>query len=360
MSKDAERELEGLFWPAPKRAHAKEPTGMKAALLLLTSSGANRAREARHNGAVAPGTLLRAELRAHLRRAPQVLVKITGGSRGMAGITAHIKYITHDGERELEDQDGNKYRGEAALDDLRQEWRDAGATLPWTGERKEAHHVLFQMPAGTDPNTVLDAVRAFARSEFDGHRYAMALHQHQSTPHVHVIVRTESDDGYRLNPRKADLHRWRMRFAHELRERGVEAAASRQRTRGYAQRHEHLWEKKLSAREQALRERALRARTFGRSVEADDLEARAEAVRRAPATRVRARGGDTDRQIAQARTRWDGVRTALAASSDADDRQLADETARFIRTEFDRAPTGLEHERHERHGHPDHENSRTR
>jgi integrase len=45
----------------------------------------------------------------------------------------------------------------------------------------------------------------------------MALHTHQANPHVHLLVRAESDLGVRLNPRKADLHEWRMEFAAELR-----------------------------------------------------------------------------------------------------------------------------------------------
>jgi hypothetical protein len=49
----------------------------------------------------------------------------------------------------------------------------------------------------------------------------MVLHDHQASPHVHVSVRAEGLDGTRLNPRKADLHRWRDTFAEKLRGWGV-------------------------------------------------------------------------------------------------------------------------------------------
>ncbi|WP_245288440.1 hypothetical protein [Bradyrhizobium sp. WSM4349] len=41
-----------------------------------------------------------------------------------------------------------------------------------------------------------------------------------------------SNDGKRLNPRKADLQAWRERFAGELRLRGIAAEATPRRTRG--------------------------------------------------------------------------------------------------------------------------------
>ena len=72
---------------------------------------------------------------------------------------------------------------------------------------------MLSMPRGTDPLTVQWAAREFARVEFADHRYVMVLHDHQANPHVHLSVRAESKHGKRLNPRKADLQRWRETFA---------------------------------------------------------------------------------------------------------------------------------------------------
>jgi hypothetical protein len=72
----------------------------------------------------------------------------------------------------------------------------------------------------------------------------MVLHDHQANPHVHISVRAESKHGRRLNPRKADLHRWRETFAAKLRERGIEAEATRQATRGAVRRFPALWDVK--------------------------------------------------------------------------------------------------------------------
>jgi hypothetical protein len=296
-------------------------------------------------------------------------VKITGKSRGEAGVRDHLRYIgggkaekyeereereadARDAEkleakthqklaRDVLTESGSVLRTTADLGDLQAEWRRGLSTMAWTGERAEAIHVLYQMPAGTNEHRMLEAVKAAAAAEFDGHRYAMAMHTHQSTPHVHLIVRAANDvDGRRLNPRKEDLHRWRMRFAHELRERGIDAAASRQRTRGYAQRHDHLWEQKMAARAGGLRQRADRARQLGDTKLAAELEAKAVAVRRAEATRPRQADAATERQVQAAREQWVGLGRALGASPGPDDQDLGRRTLAFVRQMFDGQRTG--------------------
>jgi hypothetical protein len=45
-----------------------------------------------------------------VRRAPQVMVKVTGGGRGMKAIAAHLRYISKNGRLEIEDQRGETMR----------------------------------------------------------------------------------------------------------------------------------------------------------------------------------------------------------------------------------------------------------
>jgi hypothetical protein len=96
----------------------------------------------------------------------------------------------------------------------------------------------------------------------------------------------------------------------------------------------------MTEREAALRERAQRARSLGRDLIADELDARAQAVRKAPTTRPRRPDVTTEGQIAQARAHWDDVRRALARSADPADRQLAQATDAFMRQEFGRGGGG--------------------
>lgn len=51
-------------------------------------------------------------------------------------------------------------------------------------------------------------------------------------PHVHLAVKAVSEQGERLNVRKATLRHWREQFATHLREQGVAANATERAVRG--------------------------------------------------------------------------------------------------------------------------------
>jgi hypothetical protein len=240
-----------------------------------------------------------------VRRAPQVMVKVTGGGRGMKAIAAHFRYISKNGRLEIEDQRGETMRGKDTPYDLAEEWRFGGSLIPdeaEPGHRREAFNIMLSMPRGTDPLAVQRAAREFAQAELADHKYVMVLHDHQANPHVHISVRAESRHGKRLNPRKADLHRWRETFAEKLRGHGIEAEATRQATRGKSRNYDLLW--RVKAREDGrLRTTRARSKTSGRA-----LATRAEAV-------------EAWRQLGQ----------ALAMSGDPADRNLAKSIAAFLR-----------------------------
>lgn len=210
-----------------------------------------------------------------VRRAPQVMVKVTGGGRGMKAIAAHFRYISKNGRLEMEDQRGETMRGKDALRDVADEWRFGGSLIPdgaEPGHRREAYNIMLSMPRGTDPLTVQRAAREFAKAELADHKYVMVLHDHQANPHVHISVRAESRHGKRLNPRKTDLHRWREVFAEKLRGYGVEAEATRQATRGRSQNYDPLWRVKARA-DGRLRTTRQGTKSSGRAI-----STRAEAV----------------------------------------------------------------------------------
>jgi hypothetical protein len=145
---------------------------------------------------------------AAVRRAPQVMVKVTGGGRGMKAIAAHLRYISKNGRLEIEDDEARISRGKETLREVLDEWRYGGSLIPELSDRREAFNIMLSMPRGSAQASVVErAAREFARAELHGHKYVMVLHDHQANPHVHISVRAESKDGRRLNPRKADLQR---------------------------------------------------------------------------------------------------------------------------------------------------------
>jgi hypothetical protein len=275
---------ERLFYPGVRIVNSKEGGTGGAAL---------------HRRAHAIRQRLRATV---VRGAPQVMVKVTGGGRGMAAITAHFRYISKQGRLPIEDDRGVVREGREAMLDLADQWRHAGARIPEHSARREAFNIMLSMPARTPPQAVRAAARSFAATELAGHRYVMVLHTHQANPHVHLSVRAESRDGKRLNPRKADLQRWREVFAERLRELGIEAEASLQITRGTSRRTERLWHRKAGDK--------------GRVVGPREGE-------QAPARLTRSR-----RDAAQA---WCEIAKALAASEDIGDRELARSVVNYAR-----------------------------
>jgi hypothetical protein len=60
----------------------------------------------------------------------------------------------------------------------------------------------------------------------------MVLHTDQDHPHVHLVVKAASEEGTRLNIRKATLRSWRQQFAAHLRAQGIAANATERAVRG--------------------------------------------------------------------------------------------------------------------------------
>lgn len=237
-----------------------------------------------------------------VKRAPQVMIKVTGGGRGMGAIAAHFRYICKNGQLRMEDDRGVVREGKEAMHDLAEQWRLSGSLIPQTSHRREAFNIMLSMPKGTDAQIVLKAARGFANRELRDHHYVMVLHEHQTNPHVHLSVKAESIEGKRLNPRKTDLHRWRETFAEQLRGYGVEADATRQASRGANRRDERIWQ--------------VKARQEGRLDLRGDQKAKSgEAYERSHSGAFRA---------------WAHIKKALQASDVPEDRELAKHILRFI------------------------------
>ncbi|WP_303699562.1 relaxase/mobilization nuclease domain-containing protein [Brevundimonas naejangsanensis] len=191
-----------------------------------------------------------AQLARVVRRVPEVMVKITGKTKDARHLRRHLDYISRNGRLVLEGPDGERHQGREAVADLTAAWAAEQALEP--GRRRDSslsRSIVLSMPAGTDPQRLHDAARAFARATF-GERfpYVFALHDEDRHPHVHLTVRVLGADGSRLNPRKADLEQWRQTFAQVLRDRGVEAEASPRRARGVVRKAERTPVRKLRER----------------------------------------------------------------------------------------------------------------
>jgi hypothetical protein len=171
------------------------------------------------------------------------MVKVlTRGGQDLKSIQRHLEYLDRKGELDIETDEGERIAGDGVEKDLLEDWDldlEEDRRRANLGPRRDrsppkmVHKILFSMPPGTPPEKVLDAVKNFAREEFAlKHRYAMVLHTDEPHPHVHMVVKAMSEQGVRLNIRKATLRHWRSEFARHLRALGVEANATERAVRG--------------------------------------------------------------------------------------------------------------------------------
>jgi len=182
------------------------------------------------------------QIRLTVNRAPEVVVKVLPrSSNDLKAVGKHIDYIGRRGNLELEGDDGERLQGRVAdalledwdldVDDVRRQGSLAAASK--RTPPKLVHKLMFSMPPGTPPQKVLSAVRNLAREEFFGqHRYAMVLHTDEPHPHVHLVLKAVSEQGVRLNIKKATLRHWRSKFASHLSGLGVAANATERAVRG--------------------------------------------------------------------------------------------------------------------------------
>lgn len=286
---------------------------------LRLGSGRQVSTGGRLSTAQARANYVRQKLQAMVRRAPQVMVKLVKAPKGMKGISNNLTYISRDGLLDIEDQDGQVIRGEEAVADLKAQWRDGGMPILADSTMREAFHLVLSMPTRTDPLSVQRAARDFSAREFSGFQYAMVLHTFETDPdpnpsphpHVHLTVKAAGLDGIRLNPRKADLQRWREGFAEALREHGIEATTT---SRIHRTTHER-W------RVQHLRDRLTKAKVLDR----------------------KKRETHTPGKNQEVIHHYNQVMKTLARSERGEDRQLAVDLVRYLQGRG-RAP-GIERER---------------
>lgn len=214
-----------------------------------------------------------------VRRVPEAMVKVLPKDSNHSGSVArHLNYIGRYGKLELEMDDGARIQGKDAGQRLLEDWdldldedRREGALASVTGRSpKLVHKIMLSMPPGTPAEGVLKAARNFAREEFAlKHRYALVLHSDEPHPHVHLVVKAVSEEGARLNIRKATLREWRREFARHLRDQGIAANATERAVRGETRTHKKDGIYRATLRGDSTHSRALAAAVAAKILSGD-------------------------------------------------------------------------------------------
>src|SRR6476661_533816 len=142
---------------------------------------------------------MHAKLERIVGRAPEVMVKITGRTKGVAHLKSHLAYITRNGELDAETEQGAAMTGRVGLKDLQQRWADdAGLDDKRRRDGSLSINIILSMPAGTDAIAVKDSARAVAiETRGYQHYYVYGQHRHDKHPHFHLTVRSVAHDGSR-------------------------------------------------------------------------------------------------------------------------------------------------------------------
>lgn len=202
-------------------------------------------------------------------KAPEVMVKISGGAAAGNHVREHVNYTTRNGKLVATNEQGQKVEGKDAVAAVAARW---SAGDQGRGRGRATVNMVLSMPAGTNRDALERAASTFAARTFSGEReYLLVRHDDTKHPHCHLTLKAVGDDGRRLNPRKADLQAWRESFAECLREQGVTAEATPRRSRGVAKK--------------GTRQAVLHASRAGRSrvVDAQQRAAKRDAAKATPA-----------------------------------------------------------------------------
>lgn len=121
---------------------------------------------------------------------------------------------------------GKPLRSADDLRDITREWsRHLRSQTP-----RDTMHMVVSAKAGTDVTAFTHAVRAFLHTQFADHKFMFGVHTDKLEAghiHAHAIVAVRGENGAKLHPGPTDLAQWRVNYAAQAREHGLEVVATR-------------------------------------------------------------------------------------------------------------------------------------
>lgn len=189
----------------------------------------------------------------HARK--QMVFKVTSHIKTKSGVKTVADYISSNGgsaKHSAFDENGHELKGDDVLKEI-DDWNliSNGNNLSKKArdlsvlERQElatrerfrhvqANHLILSFPVAHNElsdRQLHDITQQFLRPlAEEGHRAIYAIHRHQNNPHVHILVRSQGNDG-RLRLAKSQLRTLRGWGAHVARENGLDVYAHGRETR---------------------------------------------------------------------------------------------------------------------------------
>ncbi len=167
------------------------------------------------------------------------MVKVSGGAKSPGGVIKHLAYIDRQGELEIETDGGRRLKGDGIEKGLSSDWEleelSAIGKAPYRGKpgraprEARAQHCALHAAGNRSPQSPVRQPRLCTRAVRietpirPGFAYGPG-----PSPRA-CRGQGVSEDGERLNIRKATLREWRSRFAEQLRHHGVSGQCHRTR-----------------------------------------------------------------------------------------------------------------------------------
>lgn len=171
----------------------------------------------------------------YTKKQTEVVIKITGSSKNFGSLKAHLKYISRNGELEIENSDENIFFGKDDLKNMSNSFNEI-IEIPTENEirnnslkeKREVLHFVFSMKDYNDAplKKIKEASIKTMKEIYPNNYFVIAMHNDTDNPHCHIAVKVRDKNGKRINPKKSDLAYMRAIFAKELRALKIDATAT--------------------------------------------------------------------------------------------------------------------------------------
>ncbi|ANF89335.1 TaxC (plasmid) [Pseudomonas antarctica] len=168
----------------------------------------------------------------------EIMVKITGSATTAKGIKNTLDYISHDGELSLYDENGDEWKGEEGINELKESIVQSGIKAPDAKNvdeaaelKKQTHNIIFSPPPSekVSREELLSTVRETLSDKYPNNAFVLAYHDNTEKPHVHAVLKISDKDGVRHDLKKEDLRQLRTNMSLKLQGLGYNVKATHKR-----------------------------------------------------------------------------------------------------------------------------------
>lgn len=163
----------------------------------------------------------------------EVVVKVTGYSKGRQSVINNLQYISRNGKVPLITNNGELIEDKDDIRSFTNQFANSSIMGKKRQNARDTAHFSLSFPEASKED-LHTAVEGFAMKNFPNREYVMAYHEEEEgKPHIHLIVQMrdkELKNTLRINQKEID--EYRQDFSNHINNLNYESSASRRITRG--------------------------------------------------------------------------------------------------------------------------------